>query len=124
MAATSHSPGAFGIASAQTGIILHNYSFNYVQEKKPLKNHTGETIGIVYLDEKVEVKLQGTLPTSSPFSSTLAATLTLANAFPDFLKGSGTGGSLFIEEISAEYDAEDYATIELSCVYYPAIASA
>ena len=124
MAATSFGVGAFGISSAQTGMILHNYSFNYVQEKKPLKNHTGETVGITYLDERVEVKLQGTLPTSSPFSSTLAATLTLANAFPDFLKGAATGGSLLIEEISLEADAEDYQSIEVSAVYYPAIASA
>jgi hypothetical protein len=65
MSATSFGVGAFGIPSAETGLILHNISYTEKQDRKELKNHTGEVVGVTFLNETVEVKLDATLPTTS-----------------------------------------------------------
>ena len=124
MSATSFGSGAFGISSAETGLILHNVTFTEKQDRKELKNHTGEVVGVTFLNETVEVKLDATLPTTSAFSGTLASALTLANSIPDHLKGSATGGSLLIDEVEVSLDAEDYKTISIQATYWPNIASA
>src|SRR5687768_14307281 len=106
MAATQFGTGKFGIGADETGIIIQNISYSFSQEKKAIKGRTGDTVGISYFDEKVEVKLQGVIPTTSAFSGTLATALTLTNTMVDHLKGATTGGSLLIEEISREVGAE------------------
>lgn len=124
MAATQFGIGKWGIGADETGIIIQNISYNYSQDKKEVRNRTGDVAGISYYNERVEVKLQGVIPTTSAFSGSIAATLTLAvgNAIPDHLKGTVTGGSLIVEEVSREQSAEDYETIEVSATYYPSIA--
>lgn len=125
MSATSFGTAAvFGIPSAETGLILHNIAYSYKQDTKELRNHTGEVVGKTDYNERCEVKLDATLPSSSPFSGSLATALTLTNAIPDFFKGTASGGSLLIDEIEVELDAEDYKSISISCTYWPNIAGA
>lgn len=123
MAATQFGIGKWGVGADETGIIIQNISYNYSQDKKEVRNRTGDVAGISYYNERVEVKLQGVVPTTSAFSGTLATALTLSNSIVDHLKGTVSGGSLLIEEISKEASAEDYETIEVSATYYPSISS-
>jgi hypothetical protein len=121
--ATTFGAGAFGI-TAESGILIQNISFNEKQDKKEVRGTSGDVVGITYYNETIEVKMQGILPTTSAFSTTLAATLVLANSLPDHLKGATTGGSLIVEEVNITYSNEGYKEIEVSAVYYPSIASA
>lgn len=119
---TSFGNGVFGVPAAETGIIIENISFNYSQDKKEVKDRTGNTSGVTYYNERVEVTFSGEIPATSAFSGTLAAQLTLLNTVPDHLKGAVTGGSTLIEEVSIDYGREDYQTIEVKAVIYPNIA--
>jgi hypothetical protein len=125
MSATAFGTAAvFAIPSAESGLIVHNITYTEKQDRKELRNHTGEVTAVVFYNEVVEVKLDATLPTTSPFSGTLASALTLANTIPDHLKGSATGGSLLIDQVEVTLDAEDFKTISIEATYWPNIASA
>jgi hypothetical protein len=122
MSATSFGDGNFGIAEDEVGIIINSLDFNFTQDKQELKNRQGETTGVTYYNAKVEVSISGKVPSLSAFDSTLATSLALQNAMPDYLVEGVSGGALLIEEISVARESEDYEGIELKAVYYPNIA--
>jgi hypothetical protein len=110
----------FGIAAAETGIILDSISYVYAQESKPIRNITGDTTGKSYYDERIEISMAGYLPTSSPFSTTLAAAITLVTAPTDLLKGS-VGSTTICEGITLPSTSEDYRRIEVTAMNHPLI---
>ena len=119
--ATQFGTGAvFGIPDAQTGVILESVSYSYSQESKVIRNLTGDTVTKVYYDEKIEVSLSGFVPTSTPFSGTLAATITLATAPTDYLKGS-VGASTIVETVTRTHSVEDFQRIEIGAMNHPLI---
>ncbi|WP_035606206.1 hypothetical protein [Haloferula sp. BvORR071] len=111
-----------GITSAETGLIVNSISYNWIQESYPTKNHQGETVGMTFLDERATIKIQGWIPTSSAFSGNIAGTLVMANTMPDHFKGTATGGTYLIDEISREASNEGAETIEISATYWPFIS--
>jgi hypothetical protein len=110
----------FGIAAAETGIILDSISYGYEHEMKQIRNVGGDTTGKSYYDERITVSMSGFLPTSSPFSTTLAAAITLVTAPTDLLIGS-VGTTTICESITLSSTSEDYRRIEVSATNHPLI---
>jgi hypothetical protein len=120
MATQFGTSASFGIPAAQTGIILESASYSYSQDSKTIRNLTGDTVSKYYYDERIEVSLSGFIPTSTPFSGTLASTITLATAPTDYLKGS-VGSQTIIESVTRTHTVEDFQRIEISAMNHPAI---
>ncbi len=125
MAATAQSfgDGRWGIGADETGIIIESITHDYTNSSKSVKNRTGNTSGITYYDEMVKVSLDGKVPTTSPFSGTLAASLTLGNSLSSYLKGGVATGLTLIEGITLDYNQEDYRSFKLQATFYPNVTS-
>lgn len=109
--------GVWGIATDQTGILLTDTSFDFSNQETPVLSIVGEPIGFAFNKEKVEVKLSGLVPATSPFSAKLATALTLANAIPAHLQA--TGGTTIIKTISRTSNNEDWEKIEVGATHHP-----
>ena len=120
---TSFGDGRFGIGADQTGFIIESITQSYTNSTKMVKNRTGNTSGVTYYDEQVKVSLKGKVPTSSPFSGTIAASLTLSNPLSSYLKGGVSGGLTLVESITLDYGQEEYQSISLEAVFYPNISA-
>lgn len=109
----------FGL-TFETGIITDNITYNYGQESKPVRSGSGDVIGKTYYDERIELSISGYIPSSSAYSTTLAAAITLVTAPTDYLKGS-VGGTTIVESITRTHSSEDYQRIEVSAMNHPGI---
>lgn len=126
MAATSTTfgSGVWGIDSAETGIIIESISINSANSMKELKDRTGNTNTITYYDEKLKISLKGRLPETSPFSTTIAATTTVANIdVGDYLKGGITGAAILVENVTVDLNNEDYQAIAVDITVYPNVST-
>ena len=119
--ATLFGVGSWGINNVETGIIIESITHDYANSNKSIKDRTGNTTGISYYDEQVKVSLNGKLPTTAAFSTTIASSLTLGNGLSSFLKGGVTGGLTIVEGITLDSANEDYKGIKVSAVFYPNI---
>jgi hypothetical protein len=120
MATAFGTSSTFGLTT-ETGIITDSISYSYSQESKVVRNGTGDVTGKTYYDERAEVTIAGFIPTSTPFSGTLAATISLVTAVPDYFKGS-VGGSTIVESVTRTHSNEDYQRIEVTAMNHPGIA--
>ena len=102
----------FGLA-AQTGIISDGSSWNYVQQKKTIMDADGDPTASSYYGQGVEGTLSGYLPTSTPFDTALAESLTLSDSLSELLVGT-VGSVSIVENISVTKSNEDYVRIEVS----------
>lgn len=109
--------GNWGITSDQSGIIIHDLSFEYSNQEKPVLDKGGEIIGFSFYQEKVEVKLSGLVPKTAAFTGKIAAALTLGNAIPAHTQASG--GTTILKQISRSMNNEDFEKIELSATHHP-----
>lgn len=120
--ATSFGDGRFGVPAAETGIIVESISHAFSNSNKTVKDRTGNTSGITYYDEMVKISLKGKVPKTTPFSGTLASSLTLGNALSGYLKG-GNSGLVLVESITVDFANEDYQSFSLDCTNYPNVLS-
>jgi hypothetical protein len=120
MATAFGTSATFGLVT-ETGIITDSIGYSYSQESKVVRNGTGDVTGKTYYDERAEVTISGFIPTSSPFAGTMAATVTLVTAIPDYFKGSA-GSSTIIESVTRTHSNEDYQRIEVTAMNHPLIA--
>jgi hypothetical protein len=116
---------SFGTASTfgltfETGIITDSIGYSYTQENKALRNGTGDITGKTYYNEQIEVSIAGYIPTTSAYSTTLAALITLATAPTDYLVGS-LGTKTIVESITRTHTVEDYQRIEVTAMHHPLI---
>lgn len=102
----------FGV-TAQTGIISDGNTANSVQQKKVIMDGDGDPTASTYYGEGIEGTLTGYLPTTTPFSTTLAATVSLDDTLDDFLIGS-VGSASIVESVNITKSNEDYKRIEVS----------
>lgn len=119
MATQFGTAATFGL-TFETGIITDGITHNYSNESKVLRNGDGDVTGKTYYNEQIEVSISGYIPTSAPFSTTLAAAVTLVTAPTDFLAGS-VGTNTIVESISKTLSSEDYQRIEVSAMHHPLI---
>lgn len=80
----------------------------------------GDPTAATYYGEGIEGTLSGYLPTTSPFSVTLAAAVTLSDSLDDFLVGS-VGTVSIVESVSVTKSNEDYERIEVGFSNYVGI---
>lgn len=109
----------FGL-TAQTGIISDGGTTNYVQQKKVIMDADGDPTASTYYGEGIEGTRTGYLPTTTPFSSTLAASVSLSDADDDFLVGS-VGSVSIVENVTITKSNEDYKRIEFGYSNYVGI---
>jgi hypothetical protein len=102
----------FGLTT-QTGIISDGSTWNYAQDKKVIADADGDAVAKAYYNERIEGTLSGFLPTNTPFSGTLAASITLSDAPTDYLKGA-VGSLSIVESVSVTKTNEDYVRIEVA----------
>lgn len=107
----------FGLTT-ETGVICDSISWAYSQDSKVIRNGTGDVVGKAYYDERIEVSYAGFLPTTTPFTTTLAAAITLATAPTDYLIGS-IGTKTICESINVNKSNEDYNRIEITAMHHP-----
>jgi hypothetical protein len=119
MATQFGTAATFGL-TFETGIITDSVSYSYSQESKVLRNGQGSTTGKSYYDERIEVSIEGYIPTSTPYATTLAATITLVTAPVDYLKGS-VGASTIVESVTRSHSNEDYQRISVNAMNHPLI---
>ncbi len=115
--------GVFGIAGQQTGFLLDSVSHDFSQDSKTVKNITGDDTGESYYNERIEISLDGYEPSTSPFTGTLASSLTLATAPVDHLIGAVTGGTYIVQGVTRSSTSEDYRRIAVKAKYSPTIVA-
>jgi len=122
MAATSlGTVGNWGIPNDQPGLILYDLSYDYSQQEKTVLTTSGEIQGIVFYQPKVEVKMSGLVPKTSPISGKLGTVLVLSNPIPTHL--TPTGGTTIITQISRSLNNEDFEKIDITATHYPFVAT-
>lgn len=121
MSATSvsHGVGNWGLSAAETGIILESLQYAYTHEKGEVFDLTGNTSGVTYFDEKVEISLDGEF---SGFSTTMGAELTLTNTIPALIRAGVSGGTVLVEDIQVTGNRKNYQRISVKAVYYPNVS--
>lgn len=118
-ATTLGTTGNWGIPSAQPGILLTDVSFDFSSQEKTVLDRSGEVIGIAFYQSKIDIKLSGLVPASSPFSARIGTALVVANAIPAHLPQAG--GTTVINQISRSLNNEDFEKIEITATHYPYI---
>ena len=115
-------PPATGASrTTKPGIIITDLSFDFSNQEKPVLDKGGEIIGLALYQEKVEIKLSGLVPKTSPFSGKIGAALTLANAIPAHLQA--TGGTTIVMQISRTLNNEDFEKIDITATHYPFVVA-
>lgn len=113
--------GIFGIAAQQTGFLTDSISCDYSNDKKTVKNVTGDDTGSSYYNERIDITIDGYVPASSAFSGTLASLLSLVTAPDDHLIGSVSGGTTVVEGVTRTSTSEDFRRISVKAIYSPTI---
>ena len=110
----------FGL-TFETGIITDGLTYNYSNENKVLRNGSGDITGKTYYNEQIEISISGFIPTSTPYSTTLGALITLVTAPTDYLAGS-IGTKTIVETVNKTLSSEEYERIEVGAMHHPLIA--
>lgn len=101
---------SFGIASAQSGMVLTNVSANQSSNKVEAKNISGGTAAVAYTGKKVEYSLEGYVTATN--SATQGGSFSPAN----LSSYAGQTGGIYIEEVSLTKSSEDFAKIKYKAV--------
>ena len=111
----------FGLAH-ETGIVTDSIIWAYSQDTKEIRDADGDIAAKAYYNERIEVSIAGFLPTITPFTTTLAAAITIVTAPTDHLKGSI--GSLYLcESINITQSNEEYRRIDVTAMNYPVVTA-
>jgi hypothetical protein len=92
MAATFLGTASVLGVTAQTGMILQSQEEAFSAERKWVVDEAGEKVGMAMWGDELAISLEALVPSSSAFSSRLAASLVLANAQSDFYRGAPSSG--------------------------------
>ena len=122
--ATTIGDGVFGLAADETGIITHTIKYSYSQDEAELENKDNEVVGVAFTKEKVDISIDGKFPAASPFSTAIGSALTLINSMPDFLQGSISAGTTYVQSVDVDQDKGEYHDISIKAVYRPSLISA
>lgn len=92
MAATFLGTNAVMGLSAQTGMILQSQEDAFTTERKWVQSEAGEKVGMALWGDELATSLEALVPSSSAFSTRMAASLVLANTADDFYRAAPSGG--------------------------------
>ena len=113
--------GSWGIALNETniGIIIESIDDTTRNEKKYLKDISGQRMGRSEYDESIETKLSGKLTSSTPFSTKLGANIALTNAIASNSLYNNNTGRTVVNEVKRTRSNEDWAGIEVDVEMLP-----
>lgn len=114
---------AYGVPEDETGIQIDNFeqAFRF-RKKEEVLNRTGGTRGVVYVDPRAEISLDGEVDgTTGIMTAALGAAITLAN----LLDGHGiTAGNVYVDEVTRTLNRDALSRIAMSATRYPLITGA
>ena len=116
------SPAPWGIAAAETGIILDSISYSTSDSEKLITDVSGSPIAATYFAEKMEGSMSGFIPGTAAFSGTIAAAITLVTTPTDYLKGSASGLTI-CRSVTESASTEDYRKLDISFVNHPGVTA-
>jgi len=106
---------AFGITSAQTGMVIQSISSSASSDAVELKNKSGDVTAVAFRNKKTTYSVQGAYTT---FSGLVGATITVAN-------GNAFGLSSFaayITEVVRNRGADNFETVSFTAIRYDGIS--
>ena len=106
---------AFGIASAQTGMVIQSISSSASADAVELKNKGGDVTAVVFRNKKVTYSVEGAYTT---FSGSVGATITVANGSNFDLSGYAA----YVTEIARNRSADNFETVSFTAVRYDGIS--
>lgn len=116
--------GIWGISSEQTGLLINSYSYDYKADSGEVKNRYGNTVGKTYFNQSVGFSIDGLVPSTSPWSTAIATSLTLSNGMSgNFLHGGLGSGTTILEGITEDHSNSDYVKLKISGTYFPFISA-
>lgn len=122
--ATTFGNGVWGIPADETGIIIETFNVNLKQDKKTIKDRTGNDSSATFYNEQITGSMKGRIPKTSPYNTALATSLTVMNSLSTgLLKGGATSGLTLVDSITLDYSNEDYQSISVEFTKYPNILS-
>jgi F0F1-type ATP synthase membrane subunit c/vacuolar-type H+-ATPase subunit K len=104
---------AFGIASAQTGMVIQSISSSASSDAVELKNKSGDVTAVAFRNKKTTHTVQGAYTT---FSGLVGASVTVANG-----NAFGLSGAAYITEVSRNRSADNFETVSFTAVRYDGI---
>jgi hypothetical protein len=111
--------GIWGIASAETVVIIEGLDDVSSNQKNYIKDRVGCRTGRSDYDESIKITVRGKVPATGGFSAKLQGALVLSNTIPaTHLIGSGTGRTL-IDEVSKTRQNEDWQGITIEAEMLP-----
>jgi len=105
---------AFGIASAQTGMVIKSISSSASADAVELKNKGGDVTAVVFRNKKVTHSVAGAFTT---FSGSVGATITVANGSSFDLTGAA-----YVTEVSRNRSADNFEEVSFTAVRYDGIS--
>ena len=113
--------GSWGIGFNETniGVIIESIDDTTRNEKKYLKDISGQRMGRSEYDESIETKLSGKLTSSTPFSTKLGANIALTNAIASNSLYNNNTGRTVVNEVKRTRSNEDWAGIEVDVEMLP-----
>lgn len=117
--ACSFSKAKFGVPEDEAGIIIESIDFSYKSDKLAYADLSGNTAGLNYFDDIIEITVNGLIPKTTPFDDTIICEWTLANDIPNHLPGGVSGGVLVLETVDINMNVKDFQKISLKGTLYP-----
>jgi hypothetical protein len=115
--------GTWGIADAETGLIIEALEFDGKDSEKWVKDIHGQDVGGVFYNDEIDISLKGLATSTSPFSGKVSSVLSIANTMPALTQGSSSTGTTIIRGIKQSLAIEDFVKFDISPKYKPYIPS-
>lgn len=105
---------AFGISSAQTGMVIKSISSSASADSVELKNKSGDVTAVAFRNKKVTHSVAGAFTT---FSASVGATITVANG-----SAFDLAGAAYVTEVSRNRSADNFEEVSFTAVRYDGIS--
>lgn len=111
--------GVWGIASAETTIIIEGIDDVSKNQKNFIKDRVGCRIGRADYDESIGITIRGKVPSTGAFAGKLQGALTLTNTIPATHLIAASAGRTLIDEVSKTRANEDWNAITIEAEMLP-----
>jgi len=108
--------GAWGVRSAETGMIISDWEHVTSSEKVYTRTINGSRKGAAFFDESIGIKVNGLIPSVTPFSGKIAASITLANAAATTHLQTASGATILMG-VTLGRRIDNWASISLDAEY-------
>jgi hypothetical protein len=105
---------AFGVADAQTGMVVQSITHANSSDAVELKNRSGDTTSVVFRNKRVTYTVEGAYTT---FSDSVGTDITVAGG-----ETFGLSGAAYVTEITRTRSADNFEQVSYSAVIYDGIA--